>query len=125
MGRLGPSERAVGFFGLWHTTTEPRKSPPSAASRLLATARSALGSSPPQPYTRRSDWIAWLVFSLLYLAATGHLAARRVLWSDEITSVLIAHARDWHTLWESSLRGPDTLPPLGVVLMRLCRLPPP
>src|SRR5262245_43702240 len=64
---------------------------------------------------------AWFLagFSLLYLAVTGLVAARRPLWNDELYTLYIARLPDFSDVWDALSTGAEQLPPFFYVLTRV------
>jgi hypothetical protein len=72
----------------------------------------------PLTLTGKRDF--WLVvgFSLAFFSATGLLASRRLLWTDEIVTYHLATQPTCADVWSALCSGPDTLPPLSHFLTR-------
>jgi hypothetical protein len=60
-------------------------------------------------------------FSVLYLAATGLLAARAPLWYDELFTFHLARLPHLADLWHALAAGTDATPPLYHLLTRLAQ----
>jgi hypothetical protein len=57
--------------------------------------------------------------SVVYFALVAVFAHKRLLWTDEIVTLVIASQSDLRGLFVALLDGPDTLPPLSHLLTRL------
>jgi hypothetical protein len=60
------------------------------------------------------------LFSVLFFLATGFLASRKALWSDEILTLAAAELPSVSDVWRALQDSADAMPPLTHVLTHLC-----
>jgi hypothetical protein len=77
----------------------------------------------------RDERVAWqacrpvaivVIFTAFFVVATGHLASRKVLWSDELLTLSTAELPSLADIWRELQDSVDAMPPLTHFLTHLC-----
>jgi|SRR5271157_403538 len=65
------------------------------------------------------SFIAATFLAAFYLATSLYISSHRLLWIDEILTVLNTRLPDWTTIWKVSTQGVDGLPPIYFMVVRI------
>ena len=63
--------------------------------------------------------VAAVVLAAFYLATSLYISAHRLLWIDEVATVLVTRLPGWTTIWKASTEGGMGEPPTYFMLVRV------
>ena len=63
-------------------------------------------------------FVAATLLAAFYLATSLYISSHRLLWVDEILTVLNTRLPSWTTIWKAAAQGADGLPPIYFMLVR-------
>ena len=63
-------------------------------------------------------FIAAILLAAFYLATSLYISSHRLLWVDEILTVLNTRLPSWTTIWKAAAQGADGLPPIYFMVVR-------
>jgi Dolichyl-phosphate-mannose-protein mannosyltransferase len=66
----------------------------------------------------RWSFVAATLLTTFYLATSLYISSHRLLWVDEILTVLNTRLLSWTTIWKAAAQGADGLPPIYFMLVR-------
>ena len=65
------------------------------------------------------SFTAAMFLAAFYLATSLYISSHRLLWVDEILTVLNTRLPSWTTIWKTSTQGVDGLPPIYFLVVRI------
>jgi mannosyltransferase len=63
-------------------------------------------------------FVAAILLAAFYLATSLYISSHRLLWVDEILTVLNTRLPSWTTIWKTATEGADGLPPIYFMVIR-------
>src|SRR5208282_3779590 len=63
--------------------------------------------------------IAAIALAAFYFATSLYISSHRLLWIDEVLTVLYTRLPGWTTIWKASTQGGDGLPPGYFMVVRI------
>ena len=63
--------------------------------------------------------IAATILAAFYFATSLYISSHRLLWIDEILTVLNTRVPNWTTIWKTATQGVDGLPPIYFMVVRV------
>jgi len=74
-----------------------------------------------QPMKATDTWsiVAAVVLAAFYLATSIYIASHRLLWIDEIVTVLSTRLPGWTTIWKAFAQGASPMPPTYFMAVRI------
>ena len=74
---------------------------------------------PPLGSVRVWSFIIATSLATFYLVTSLYISSHRLLWVDEILTVLNTRLPAWTTIWKTSLQGVDGMPPVYFMVVRI------